>query len=141
MKFPSLPCLVSAVLLVCTPVFAQSPTENPAVVPTLRNDWLQRHNGFVAEAKKGGIDALFLGDSITDFWRNRGKSVWEARYAPLKAANFGISGDRTEHVLWRLQNGELLGINPKVTILMIGRIRIGLPIWNRSKPFSEQSFS
>ncbi|HEY4247754.1 MAG TPA: platelet-activating factor acetylhydrolase IB subunit [Lacunisphaera sp.] len=100
---------------------AQNPApENPAIVPTLRNDWLQRHNGFVAEARKGGIDLLFVGDSITDFWRNRGKAVWNERYAPLKAANFGISGDRTEHVLWRLQNGELQGIDPKVTILMIG---------------------
>jgi lysophospholipase L1-like esterase len=125
MKLPSLPCLVSAVLLVCTPVFAQSPTENPAIVPTLRNDWLQRHNGFVAEAKKGGIDVLFLGDSITDFWRNRGKLVWDAHYASLKAGNFGISGDRTEHVLWRLQNGELQGITPKVTILMIGTNNTG----------------
>ena len=122
MKLPyRLPLLALVLLLPASFAIAQNTTgENPAIVPTLRNDWLQRHNGFVAEARKGGIDLLFVGDSITDFWRNRGKTVWNERYAPLKAANFGISGDRTEHVLWRLQNGELQGIDPKVTVVMIG---------------------
>lgn len=127
MKLPCrflLPLIV--LLLPASLAIAQNPAaENSAVVPTLRNDWLQRHNGFVAEAKKGGIDLLFVGDSITDFWRNRGKNVWNERYASLKAANFGISGDRTEHVLWRLQNGELQGIDPKVTVLMIGTNNLG----------------
>ena len=62
-----------------------------------------------AEAKRGGIDVLFLGDSITDFWRdpNRGLAVWQRNYAPLHAANFGISADRTQHLLWRLEHGEV----------------------------------
>jgi lysophospholipase L1-like esterase len=112
-----------AVLTSCfaAQVFAQPAAgENPAIIPTLRNDWLARHNGFVADARKGGIDLLFIGDSITDNWRKPGKAVWTARYEPLKAANFGIGGDRTEHVLWRLQNGELQGIHPKVAVVMIG---------------------
>ena len=103
-----------------TPALAQSTGTNPAVIPTLRNDWLARHEGFVTEAKAGNIELLFVGDSITDAWRNRGKVVWDQRYAPLKAANFGIGGDKTEHVLWRLQNGELDGISPKVAVVMIG---------------------
>lgn len=98
---------------------------NPAAVPTLRNDWLVRHEGFNAIAKKGGVDLLFVGDSITDGWRNGGKAVWLERYEPLKAANFGIGGDKTEHVLWRLQNGNLDGIQPKVTVLMIGTNNTG----------------
>jgi lysophospholipase L1-like esterase len=95
---------------------------NSAAVPTLRNDWLTRHEKFNAIAKQGGVNLLFVGDSITDFWGSgsRGKPIWDKRYAPLKAANFGISGDRTEHVLWRLQNGNLDGIQPKVVVLMIG---------------------
>jgi hypothetical protein len=80
--------------------------------------WLKRHEGFVAQARQGGIDVLFVGDSITDGWRNQ--KLWQERYVPLKAADFGISADRTEHVLWRLQNGELDGIKPKVVVLMIG---------------------
>src|SRR5947208_11036611 len=68
-----------------------------------------RHDEFLKVAKAGGVDLLFVGDSITDGWRSTGKSVWDKAFAPLKAANFGISGDRTEHVIWRLRNGELEG--------------------------------
>ena len=82
--------------------------------------WLAQHERFVAKAKKGGVDLLFLGDSITDFWRDRGSRVWAKYYAPRHAANFGIAGDRTQHVLWRIGHGELDGIKPKVTVLMIG---------------------
>src|SRR5258707_14527968 len=77
-------------------------------------------------AKKGDIDLLFLGDSITDAWggeghgKGGGSKIFEKEFEPLKAANFGIGGDRTQHVLWRLQNGELEGIHPKVVMLMIG---------------------
>jgi lysophospholipase L1-like esterase len=83
--------------------------------------WLKRHEGFVEIAKKGEVDVLFLGDSITDAWRGgAAKPAWDKHFAPLKSANFGISGDRTQHVLWRIQNGELDGIQPKVAVLMIG---------------------
>jgi len=105
---------------------------NPAVEPAPRDQaWIARHEGFVAEAHRGGIELLFLGDSITDNWRrtdpkNGGKAVWDREYAALKAANFGISGDRTQHVLWRLRNGEAEGYQPKVVVLMIGTNNTGL---------------
>jgi lysophospholipase L1-like esterase len=79
----------------------------------------------VAQAKTNRIDILFMGDSITDNWRNRGSNVWNQYYAPRRAANFGISGDRTQHVLWRVENGELENIHPKVCVLMIGTNNIG----------------
>jgi len=88
-------------------------------------NWLKRHEGFVAIAKQGNVDLLFLGDSITDGWRGGGKKIWEQYFAPLKAANFGIGGDRTQHVLWRIQNGELDGIKPKLAVLMIGTNNLG----------------
>lgn len=100
---------------------------NTAIEPAPRDDaWVKRHEGFVAEAKKGGIDLLFLGDSITDGWREEGKATWDKEYAPLKAANFGISGDRTQHVLWRLRNGEGKGFQPKLVVLMIGTNNTGM---------------
>lgn len=100
--------------------------ENTAIHPVPRDKgWVKRHEGFVEIAKKGDVDLLFLGDSITDFWRNRGSNVWNHYYAPLHAANFGISGDRTQHVLWRMANGELEGIKPKVVVLMIGTNNTG----------------
>jgi lysophospholipase L1-like esterase len=94
---------------------------NPAATPAPRDpDWVKRHEAFADIAKKGGIDLLFMGDSITNRWRNAGKDSWEKNFAPLHAANFGMGGDCTQHVLWRLQNGELEGIKPKLIVLMIG---------------------
>ena len=94
--------------------------KNSAAAPAPRDKgWLKRHDGFVEIAKKGDVDVLFLGDSITDGWRGS-KKVWEKSFGSLKAANFGIGGDQTQHVLWRIQNGELDGITPKVAIVMIG---------------------
>lgn len=100
---------------------------NTAIQPASRpGNWMQRHDSFVEIAKQGGVDVLFLGDSITDFWRDRGKAVWDKSFASLHAANFGISGDRTQHVLWRMDHGELDGIKPKVIVLMIGTNNTGL---------------
>jgi lysophospholipase L1-like esterase len=100
------------------PVQAQA--QAPATVtPVPRSgSWMQMHEKFLAEAKKGNIDLLFLGDSITQGWGNN--VVWKRFYGPRHAANFGIGGDRTEHVLWRLQHGEVDGIHPRVVVLMIG---------------------
>jgi lysophospholipase L1-like esterase len=100
--------------------------KNSAIIPVPRDPkWVGRHEGFVKIAQAGGVDLLFMGDSITDFWRNRGSNVWNKYYAPQHAANFGISGDRTQHVLWRMDNGELDGIRPKVVVLMIGTNNTG----------------
>lgn len=96
----------------------------PAIKPGGRNGgpnpFITRHEGFVEIAKQGNVDVLFQGDSITDGWRTRGLEVWNKTYGNLKAANFGIGGDQTQHVLWRMQNGEMDGITPKVVVLMIG---------------------
>ena len=103
-------------------IFAQNTATNP--VPREGN-WMRRHEGFVEQARKGNVEVLFLGDSITDFWRTRGSNVWNHCYAPRHAANFGISGDRTQHVLWRIEHGELDGIYPNVVVLMIGTNNTG----------------
>ncbi len=105
---------------------SDSAQPNPAIVPATRNTWVEQHKRQVAEARKNGCEVMFLGDSITAGWNGNGKQVWVQRYAPLKAANFGIGGDRTEHVLWRLQNGALDdGIAPKAVVLMIGTNNTG----------------
>lgn len=101
---------------------------NSAVLPALRPDyssdqlsaWLNRHEAFVAIAHQGGCEVLFLGDSITDGWRTHGRESWNECFAPLEAANFGLSGDRTQQLLWRVQHGELDGPMPKVVVLLIG---------------------
>jgi lysophospholipase L1-like esterase len=86
--------------------------------------WKGMHEQFLKRAKEGKVDVLFLGDSITQGWG--GNAVWQKHYAPLQAANFGIGGDTTQNVLWRITNGELEGIAPKVVVLMIGTNNFGL---------------
>lgn len=86
--------------------------------------WNQMHEANVKRAKDGKLDLLFLGDSITQGWNNN--AVWQKAYGTLKAANFGIGGDTTENVLWRIQNGEIEGLSPKVVVLLIGTNNFGL---------------
>ncbi len=87
--------------------------------------FMDKHARYVERARQGDIDILFMGDSITEGWNTRGKDVWKERYADRKAANFGIGGDRTQHVLWRAMDGELDNIHPKVAVVMIGTNNIG----------------
>ena len=83
---------------------------------------MNRHNRFneIVQENQGQIDLAFIGDSITQGWERNGKAVWETYYANRKALNLGIGGDRTQHVLWRLDNGNIDGISPKVAVIMIG---------------------
>jgi len=116
--------LVLAVALATATAVARA---NTAVEPAPRDAaWIKRHEAFVQIAKAGGVDVLFLGDSITDFWRNRGNAVWDKYYGDMHAANFGINADRTQHVLWRMDHGELDGLHPKVVVLMIGTNNTGV---------------
>ncbi|MFA6289045.1 MAG: GDSL-type esterase/lipase family protein [Opitutaceae bacterium] len=82
--------------------------------------WQQTHWGFVSKAKQGGVDVLFLGDSITKGWAGDGKEIWAQHYQPLKGLNIGIGGDTTRQTLWRIENQAMDGIQPKVVVLMIG---------------------
>ncbi|MDF3058426.1 MAG: hypothetical protein K0R17_2641 [Rariglobus sp.] len=114
------PLLTFLLGLTCVSALFAQGEPNLAAKPEPRPDQIYWHQTFSAQAKKGGIDLLFLGDSITQCWTYEGKELWARRYAPLKAANFGIGSDRTEHVLWRVQNGTLDGVQPKVLVLLIG---------------------
>lgn len=109
-------------VLLAVPVAAQ----NTATNPLAGGDWWRsRHESFKRRAQQGGVDILFLGDSITEGWRRAGSNVWNRHFAPQRAAAFGISGDRTQHLLWRLQHGELDGLQPKVVVLLIGTNNTG----------------
>ena len=94
---------------------------NDAVVPAPREGgWMKRHESFNERVKKGNVDLLLIGDSITQGWEGAGKKVWDEFYTKRNAVNLGIGGDRTQHVLWRLDHGNVEGIKPKLAILMIG---------------------
>lgn len=89
--------------------------------------WNQFHESFLKRAKSGPVDLLFLGDSITQGWAFDGAEVWKKHFEPLNAANFGIGGDMTQQVLWRITEGkELEGLSPKVCVLMIGTNNFGI---------------
>ena len=127
-RLPLLPrAIVGLLCAALLPLAAQAQSTAVEPAPQRGQGWMNRHDAFLAEAKRGGIDLLFLGDSITDFLRDpaRGLPVWERNFAPLHAANFGISADRTQHLLWRLDHGEVDGISPKVVVLLIGTNNTG----------------
>ena len=95
-----------------------------AVEPVARfeGNWQDRHKLLNKRAADSGEKAqvVFIGDSITQGWESDGKETWARYYAHRDAVNLGIGGDRTQHVLWRLENGNLAGLKPKAVVLMIG---------------------
>lgn len=91
------------------------------------------HASFNEISRQGQAPLVFLGDSITQGWNTEGKAVWDQYWAPLGAVNFGIGGDRTEHILWRLANGNYDGLKPKLTVLLIGTNNTG----HQGRPMAE----
>lgn len=76
-------------------------------------------------AGETGAEILFVGDSITEGWETTGREVWDRTYAPRKALDLGVSGDQTQHVLWRIAQGEMDPFHPKAVVLMIGTNNTG----------------
>lgn len=105
--------------------FGQDAAKSLAVTPAPHPGKEKMHELFNDISKQGKAPLVFLGDSITAGWNGKGKVAWQKYWAPLGAANFGIGGDRTEHILWRLQNGNYDGLKPKLTVLMIGTNNTG----------------
>jgi beta-glucosidase len=115
--------LLLALLLAASQCHAQTAALKPSASEAFpkKDDgtFLKKHEAILARAKSGPIGLLFLGDSITERWRIA-PHIWETYYGKYQPANFGIGGDRTSHVIWRIEHGELDGIAPKVTVLMLG---------------------
>jgi lysophospholipase L1-like esterase len=119
---------LAAGLLACTlaGLVAAQP-KNTATTPEARKGGpADRHEKLLKRTATGHVDILFLGDSITQGWEGNGKDVWAKHFEPLHAGNYGIGGDRTQHVLWRITEGkELEGLTPKACVLMIGTNNAG----------------
>ena len=106
---------------------------NSATIPATRGDeswWRERDRAVTRRAQQGDVDLAFIGDSITQGWEGAGVDVWKEFYAERKSINLGFSGDRTEHVIWRLQHGNLAKITPKVAVVMIGTNNTGHQLQN-----------
>lgn len=95
--------------------------------------WRQMNDEQLARAAQGDIDLMFVGDSITEMWP---KAVWEANFSQFKPANFGIGGDHTGNVLWRLQDPVMATIKPKLVVLLIGVNNINLCGENAEEVFA-----
>jgi N-acetylglucosamine-6-sulfatase len=88
--------------------------------------WKDRWDRKNKEAKDAkDTQVVFLGDSITQAWEDAGKAAWNKHFAPLGALNWGYSGDRTEHLIWRLQNGDIQRVKPKAAVILIGTNNTG----------------
>ena len=106
-------------------VIASNAADKPkhsAIDPAPREGdwWTKRHSSFNKRIAQGNVDLIFIGDSITHGWESAGKSTWSSHYSKRNAVNLGIGGDRTQHVLWRLDNGNVKNITPKAAVVMIG---------------------
>jgi beta-glucosidase len=127
--------LLAALLwaLPCAARADQAVQDVPALKPEVQTAewaqswWMPRHQEKLDELKtRGQIDLLMIGDSITHGWENgAARKIWDRYYGQRNALNLGFSGDRTEQVLWRFQNGEIDGISPKLAIVMIGTNNAG----------------
>lgn len=100
-----------------------TPDHESAVIPVPKTKpgWMARNESMNQRAAQGHVDLIYLGDSIVQYFNAKGKKVWDHYYAPRNALNLGISGDRTQHALWRLEHGNIDGISPKLAIVMIGQ--------------------
>ena len=99
------------------------PHVNSAIIPVPRTDGSTNRQNLVlarAKAAPGDYDIEFIGDSITQGWESNGQNVWQELGGKYKIINFGVGGDRTQHVLWRFENGQLDGIKARAAIVMIG---------------------
>ena len=89
--------------------------------------WMKRFNEKQKAIVAGGSQVVFIGDSITHNWEGPGKAAWDKYFAgePYRALQLGFSGDRTEHLLWRIDHGEFDGYEAKAIVLMIGTNNTG----------------
>jgi beta-glucosidase len=98
-----------------------------STTPAAKTDewWQKRHQAVVDRVKQGNVGMIWIGDSITHGWETGGKDVWQREWGKYHPVNMGFGGDCTENVLWRLDNGEIAGINPKLAVIMIGTNNVG----------------
>lgn len=115
-----------------TPALRTAPevviAEHVATRPVDRPEefWTSRHALLGERVRSSAAQILFVGDSITQGWEVEGAAAWERYYDGRHAVNLGISGDRTEHVLWRLERSHLDQVEPALAIVMIGTNNAGV---------------
>lgn len=111
------------------------PSDRPAPRPDANSQ--TAHRELLEKARSGRIDVYFVGDSITRRWGALDYpeflAHWRENFSGWNAANFGWGGDRTEHILWRLEDGELDGVDPKIIVVQAGANNVGREPGGESK--------
>lgn len=133
-------CLATALLLLCGASAPPHPRTVLAAVPISRMDlswWRKRHDAKLEELRTNRVDLIFLGDSITQDWEYHGPPewldfapIWQKFYGDRHAVNLGFIGDTTANLLWRIDNGEVANIDPKVAVILIGANNLGRVHWS-----------
>ncbi len=103
--------------------------ETPAVIPSSRNYWWweKRNKHLIEELKiKKNTKLLFVGNSITHYWENEGREIWNTYYSKYNPLNLGLGGDQTQHILYRLNQYDFSEINPKVSVVLAGTNNLAL---------------
>lgn len=119
--------LAGSALMAC-PIPVPTDPESPWTPSPRREDypwmsrveWCQRFQAQLQDPAREGTQLVFMGDSITQGWTDQAEDIWRAAFGHLQALRLGIGGDRTQNLLWRIENGELAGLNPRVLVLLIG---------------------
>jgi hypothetical protein len=128
------PVLVSAPATTNPPVVEPAPVPEPevrpntAIIPVSRTGGIVNRQNLVLERARsapGDYDIAFIGDSITQNWESVGAAVWKELGAKYKLINLGVAGDRTQHLLWRFEQGQLDGLKAKVAVVLIGTNNTG----------------
>ena len=119
------------IFLTCSLALAGDVPKHIATTPVAQTeyaaDWMETHDECNLQNEQTEAPLVFVGDSLTQMWQkdDNGKPTWKQFWEPLGALNYGIAGDRTEHVLWRLDHGALDGLKPKLVVLCIGTNNAG----------------
>jgi lysophospholipase L1-like esterase len=120
---------------------APAPADRP--VPRTDANSVTAHAQLLDKARRGRIDLYFAGDSITRRWGATDYpeflADWTRRFFGWNAANFGWGGDTTQNILWRLENGELDGVHPKVIVLLAGTNNVGSAPARRRPPIGPRT--
>ena len=135
--------VVSLALSSMSPVVVAADSSDPRGVayearPRSDKNSMAAHEQLLVKKTQGRIDAFFIGDSITRRWGATDPQYrqllanWQMNFFGWNAANFGWGADLTQNILWRLQNGELDGVNPRIVVLMAGTNNVG-----RSTPLGD----
>lgn len=120
--------LLNALIVSCSVAASIATTPNPRLIsyPWMSlSRWFTMHAEDVALAEAGESKLVFWGDSITEGWNGNGQAFWQKHFAPMGAVNFGIGGDMTQNLLWRLDNGSAGKLDPDRIVLLIGTNNYG----------------